>query len=123
VDLATGAARRLPPHPTAITTIAVSPDGKWVASGSVDGLVRLSPIAGGDGRALHNHDGRISDLKFSRDGRWLLSLAGERTALRLWQVDGDATRALAIPSNWVSLDLSPDDALAVFAHHDGEVSV
>lgn len=123
VELDTGRARQLAVHPANVTKIAVSPDGAWVASGSADGQIRLSPIGGGASRTLAGHPTAVSALAFSRDGRWLLSIASERTPPLLWQVDGDAHRTLAGPSNIASADLSPDGALAVFAHLDGTVSL
>ncbi|HWO19917.1 MAG TPA: protein kinase [Kofleriaceae bacterium] len=123
VDLETERARLLAEHPGDLAEIIVSPDGKWVASGSVDGLVRLSPTGPGESRALRGHEGAVYWLAFSRDNRWLLSIASDRTAARLWQVDGDATRPLTEPSNLSSGDLSPDGSLVVFAHHDGAVTL
>jgi WD40 repeat protein len=123
VDLETGRARRLPEHPGDIAKLVISPDGKWVASGSTDGLVRLSPTGPGEDRALRGHEGAVDWLAFSRDSRWLLSIASERTAARLWQVDGDAIRTLEGPQDLSSGDLSPDGSLAVFSHRDGAVTL
>jgi eukaryotic-like serine/threonine-protein kinase len=123
VDLATERTRRLAQHPGEIAELVVSPDGKWVASGSADGLVQLSPTGPGESRALRGHEGAVYGLAFSRDSRWLLSIASDRTAARLWQVDGDATRTLVGPSNLSSGDLSPDGSLVVFSHHDGAVTL
>jgi len=123
VDLDTGRARRLGEHPGDITELAVSADGKWIASGSEGGLVRLSPTGPGESRALRGHEGRVNGLAFSRDSRWLLAIASDRAAARMWQVDGDATRTITGPSNPSSGDLSPDGSLAVFSHRDGAVTL
>jgi WD40 repeat protein len=44
-DLATGKSRILfRERPNGFRVVAISPDGKTVAAGSVDGLIRVSPI-------------------------------------------------------------------------------
>ncbi|HEY0192204.1 MAG TPA: hypothetical protein VGC42_13880 [Kofleriaceae bacterium] len=123
VELETGRARPLAVHPANVTKLALSADGTWLASGSADGLVRLTPTGGGASRALPGHPTAVSGLAFSRDDRWLLSIASERTPPLVWQVDGDAHRPLAGPTNLASADLSPDGALAVFSHLDGAVTL
>jgi len=126
-DLQTGRARRLPGHPGPVAEIAMSPDGRWVASGSSDGLVRLTPTGPPTGpdesRTLRGHEGEVVAMAFSRDGRWLLSMASERTAARLWQVDGDAALSLTGPRDVLDGAVSPDGALVALAHQDGAVSL
>jgi WD40 repeat protein len=128
IDLGTGRARRLPGHPAAVTELAVSPDGRWIASGSSDGLVRLAPAGPGESRELRGHEGGVHTLAFSRDGRRLLSMASERAAARVWEVAGGAARVLDGPhdvfAGGISAgDISPDGALVAFAHRSGAVSL
>ncbi|HEX7843360.1 MAG TPA: protein kinase [Kofleriaceae bacterium] len=123
LDLGTGNSRRLPGHPGIVSRLAVSPDGRWIASGSSDGLVRIAPTGPGEGRALRGHEGEIEKVAFSRDGRWLLSMASERAAARLWQIDGGEVRTLTGPRDVLDGDVSADGALVAFAHPDGDVSL
>jgi WD40 repeat protein/tRNA A-37 threonylcarbamoyl transferase component Bud32 len=122
-DLETGASRRLPPHPGPISVLAVSPDGRWIASGSYDGLVRLAPIRGGASRELSGHEREVLEMAFSADSRWLFSMAVEPTAARLWPVDGGEPRRLVNPSGVLHGDVSRDGALVAFAYQDGTVSL
>ena len=123
VDIRTGQSHRQPEHPEAISQLVASPDGRWIAAGSSDGMVRLTSTGTGQGRALCGHASDVYWMAFSRDSRWLLSVASERTAARLWEVDGGATRALTGPRDVLAGDISPDGALVAFAHQDGSVSL
>ncbi|TMQ21146.1 MAG: hypothetical protein E6J90_14735 [Deltaproteobacteria bacterium] len=123
LDLETGQSRRLPSHPNPISVLAVSPGGRWIASGSTDGRVRLAPTDGGDGRELRGHEHEILVLAFSADSRWLLSMDLERTVARLWPVDGGDARSLVTPRDVVDGDVSRDGALVAFGHNDGTVSL
>ena len=80
-------ARELTGHDHVVTAVAVSPDGKLVATGSVDATARLWDLA--DGRLLHtfaSHTNSVRDVAFSPDGRLLASASVGRT-VRLWDVD------------------------------------
>jgi WD40 repeat protein len=73
-------------HTDAVTCLAISPDGKSVASGGVDDTIRLWDAATGrQRRRLDGHAGRVESLAFSPDGRLLISASADET-LRLWDV-------------------------------------
>ncbi len=123
VDLGTGGSRRLPDQAGAISALAASPDGRWIASGSSDGMVQLAPTEPGEARALRGHASEVYWVAFSRDSRWLLSMASGAAAVRLWEVEGGATRSLTGPRDLQVGDVSPDGSLVAFAHQDGTVSL
>ena len=67
-----------------VTRVAWSPDGKWLATGATDKLVRVWNVATGKiEHELAGHTGTISSLAWSPDGTRLASTAEDKT-VRLW---------------------------------------
>jgi WD domain, G-beta repeat len=80
-----------------VSTVAFSPNGKLVASGSRDKTVRLSDAATGtERRALKGHSDSVSVVVFSPDGKLVASGSGDKT-VRLWDAaTGTERRAFGI---------------------------
>ncbi len=67
-------------------SIAISPDGKYVATGGLDGVIMLWDA--GTGKMVRQLTGQyaiISNIIFSPDGRYLLTSSDDHT-VRLWDV-------------------------------------
>jgi WD40 repeat protein len=67
-----------------VSSVAFSPDGKRLASGSEDWTVQVWDVV--EGRAaltLRGHTGRVLDVVFSADGTRLAS-ASEDGTIRVW---------------------------------------
>jgi RNA polymerase sigma factor (sigma-70 family) len=71
-------------HKSGVLTLAFSPDGKTLASGSVDRTVRLWQVATGEElKTFHNHVGEVPFVAFAKDGASIFC-AGDKTA-RHWE--------------------------------------
>jgi WD40 repeat protein len=78
--------RMLTAHTAAVMEVAFSPDGTLLASGSVDGTVKLSRVPTGElATSLDQHEG-VTSLAFSPDGRWLATGSYDRN-VRIWNVE------------------------------------
>ena len=69
-----------------VTSVAVSPDGTWLASGSGDKAVKFWDIKTGVFRAtLRGHKGRVTSLAITPDGETLFS-GSEDNTIRRWSI-------------------------------------
>jgi WD40 repeat protein len=108
-DCVTGGETQLRGHKDTVRGLAFSPDGETVASGSLDGTIRLWDSASGESIAeLPGHMEETSDVAFSPDGRTLASV-NVRLSVKLWHL---ATRRQLVswefPEVGDSVRFSPD---------------
>ncbi len=89
-DVATGALRHtLTGHTGEVRSVAFSPDGHTLASGSRDNTVRLWNVATGQLEGtLVGHAGGVQCVTFSADGKTLAS-SSEDATVKLWDVAAD----------------------------------
>ncbi len=73
-------------HKDSLYAVALSPDGKLLATGGYDSAIKLWDTATGkEARMVDGHNGAVYDLAFRADGKVLASASGDRT-VKLWSV-------------------------------------
>lgn len=84
-------------HKEAVNSVAFSPDGKWLLTGSADKILGIWDVQTGKSlKTLHGHTGAIDQVAFSPDGKSALSLSVRDNTLRVWDIEnGNEIRSFA----------------------------
>lgn len=95
-------------HIATVNSIAISPDGQYVISGSDDNTLKLWEVATGkEIRTFTGHSGGILSVAFSPDGRYALSGSYDNT-LKLWEIrTGKEIRTFSGHKNLVKTSYFP----------------
>lgn len=108
------------------TTVAISSDGNYLATGSSDGTVRLLDLPTRTERTIMSgHTGAVRAVAFSPDGRFVASASADRS-VRLWDVrNGAFIRLLGNNRNYAaaatSLAFSKDGLLLAVGSEDAQI--
>jgi WD40 repeat protein len=83
-------------HDNDVTSVAVSPDGRWIASGSQDGTIRLWPMP--KGRPFHTlpHDELLARLRSFTNLRFVSDEESETG----YRVEAGPFPGWAVPPQW-----------------------
>jgi WD40 repeat protein/tRNA A-37 threonylcarbamoyl transferase component Bud32 len=111
-------------HPGSVTSVVYSHDGRLLASGSLDGVVKVwDADTGRETLAFHHADG-IWGLAFSPDGRRLAAAAGNNI-VKVWDVttQKEALVLRGHKDTVASVAFSPDGWRLASAGGDGTVKL
>ncbi|MBD2362737.1 trypsin-like peptidase domain-containing protein [Anabaena minutissima FACHB-250] len=108
-----------------VQSVAFSPDGKTVASSSLETTIKIWNIATGQVvRTLNDHSDYVASVAFSPDGRTLVSGSGDNT-IKIWNLaTGQVIRTLNGHSIGVSsVAISPDSKTLVSSSEDTTIKI
>src|SRR5947208_3269574 len=112
-------------HKDAIYSLAVSPDGKALATGGYDQKIKLWNVETGEEiKTLSGHNGAVFGLAFRPDGKILASAGADRT-VKLWDVaTGERRDTLSQPlKEQYAVAFSPDGKRLVAGGVDNRIRV
>jgi len=114
---------RWPAHQGPTLTVAISPDGKTLASGSKDTTVKLWKSNGNLLHTLRSHQAPVYDVKFSPDGEIIASASMDRT-IKLWRKNGTLWKTLRGHQAIVrKVAFSPDGKTLASVSEDGSMKL
>ena len=116
----------LPPnHHWDITTLAFSPDGRQLVSGSNDRtLILWNAETGEKIHTLKQHESDVSSVAFSPDGKYLASGSDDNTVIMWNPTTGGALRTFVGHTRSVtSVSFHPDGKLLVSGSYDDNIKV
>jgi WD40 repeat protein len=127
-DTATGKARPMPRFPE-VASLALSPDGDWLALAPVRGPIRVQPL---DPRAEPRNfkaapAALVGPIALSQDEQWLAAatINGTDAAVELWEVASGQRRAItkAQKGNIRAVAFSPDGKALAAGWLDGRLTL
>ena len=106
-------------HAGSVTAVAVTPDGRFVVSGSSDKTLRLWDITTGAClRTFQGHRWCVPAVAVTPDGQFALSVSWDKT-LRLWKLSTGACLRTFAHTNWMqAVAVTPDGRLALSGSDD-----
>ncbi|MBW4561527.1 MAG: hypothetical protein KME32_10310 [Mojavia pulchra JT2-VF2] len=107
-------------HSGSIYTVALTPDGKYIISGSDDKTIKVwNWQTGEEVRTLAGHDDYVRAIVLTSDGKYIIS-GSHDTTIKVWNWQiGEEVRTLTGHTGWVNaVALTPDSKYVISASAD-----
>ena len=121
-SLATTRSTTLAGHTDSIKSVAISPDGSKVITGSLDNTAKIWNISDGSlVTTLSGHEGGITSVAISSDGSKVFTGSWDKTA-KIWNMS-DGSLIDTFPHGGESIAISPDGSRVVTGTYDGKANI
>jgi len=112
-------------HSRSVSSMAITPDGKYIVSGSWDKTIKLWNInSGEDVRTFEGHSRSVSSIAITPDGKYIISGSADKT-IKLWNINSgkDVRTFEGHKSGVSSIAITPDGKYIVSGSYDGTIKL